>query len=154
MNGTGTSWIITKTVINVYICWRYKQNQTERHDEKPRHQKAVFWKFRQFLYLNFFLNSKSAFVAFVKYTLLKLYSYCTQNCNFHYFLDTRICFMTKIVQYLLRFCVSIFPKISKNDYRKSFIKNLLDSIWYALSLSVHNIPSHLYDLILARSNCY
>ena len=41
------------------------------------------------------------------------------------------------------------PKISKNDSRKSFIKELLGSILYALSFSVHNIPSHFYDLILA-----
>ena len=41
------------------------------------------------------------------------------------------------------------PKISKNDPRKSFIKKLLDSILYALSLNVNNIPSHFYDLILA-----
>ena len=41
------------------------------------------------------------------------------------------------------------PKISKNDSRKSFIKKLLDSILYALSFSVHNIPSHFYDMVLA-----
>ena len=41
------------------------------------------------------------------------------------------------------------PKISKNDSRKSFVKKLLDSILYALSFRVHNIPSHFHDLILA-----
>ena len=41
------------------------------------------------------------------------------------------------------------PKISKNGSRKSFIKKLPDNILDALSLSVHNIPSHFYDLILA-----
>ena len=41
------------------------------------------------------------------------------------------------------------PEISKNDSSKSFIKKLLDGILYALSFSVHNIPSHFYDLILA-----
>ena len=41
------------------------------------------------------------------------------------------------------------PKISKNDSRKSVIKQLLDRILYGLSFSVHNIPSHFYDLVLA-----
>ena len=40
-------------------------------------------------------------------------------------------------------------KTSKNGSRKSFINELLDSILYALSFSVHNIPSNFYDLILA-----
>ena len=33
-------WIIKRTVFNVYVClnhsWRYKHNQFERPDEKPR----------------------------------------------------------------------------------------------------------------------
>ena len=41
------------------------------------------------------------------------------------------------------------PKINKNDSRKSFIKKPLDSILYALSFSVYNIPSRFYGLILA-----
>ena len=41
------------------------------------------------------------------------------------------------------------PKISENDSRKSVIKKLPDRILYALSFSVHNIPSHFCDLILA-----
>ena len=41
------------------------------------------------------------------------------------------------------------PKICKNDSRKSFIKKLLDSILYAESFSVHNIPSYFYELALA-----
>ena len=67
-------------------------------------------------------------VAFVKYTLSKLYSHCTQNSSFYYFLETRICVMTKIVQYFLRFVYLFFSQISKNDSRKSFIEMLLDSI--------------------------
>ena len=53
-----------------------------------------------------------------------------------------------------------YPKISKNDSGKSFIKRFLQSILYALSFGVHNIPydlsfsvhiipSHFYDLVLA-----
>ena len=56
MNSARACWIIRRTVFNVYIClnhgWRYEQNQFERRDEKP---KAVFSKFRQFLYLNVYL---------------------------------------------------------------------------------------------------
>ena len=39
--------------------------------------------------LSVFVNCESALiVAFVKYTLSKLYSHRTQNCNFYYFLGT------------------------------------------------------------------
>ena len=41
------------------------------------------------------------------------------------------------------------PKINKNDSRKSYIKKILDSILHALSFSVHDVPSHFYELILA-----
>ena len=47
-----------------------------------------------------------------------------------------------------------YPRVSKNDSRKSFIKALLDSILYTLSFSVHNILPHFYDLILALSDSY
>ena len=91
-----------------------------------------------------FCNGESALlVAFVKYTLSKLYSHCTQNCNFYYFLETIICFVTKNCSIPSQVCVFIFSKISKNDSRK------LESVRYALSFSVHNIPSHFYDLNLA-----
>ena len=44
----------------------------------------------------FLVNGESVLlVAFVKFTLSKLYSYCTQNCNFNYLLVTKICFVTK-----------------------------------------------------------
>ena len=74
MNGTGVCWIIRRTDFNVYIflnhSWRYKHNQIERRDEKPRHQKAVFSKFRQFLHLITAWTAKvPLLVAFVKYTL-------------------------------------------------------------------------------------
>ena len=49
MNGAGVCCIIRRTVFNVYICLdhsgRYKQNQIERLDEKPRRQKIGFVKF-------------------------------------------------------------------------------------------------------------
>ena len=84
------------------------------------------------------MNGKSSlFVAFVNCTLSKIYSLCTQNFNFYYFLEA----ITKIVQYPLKFVYLFFPKITKNNSRKSFIKRLL-------SISVHNIPSYFYDLIL------
>ena len=86
MNDTGMCWIIRRTVFNAYIflnySWRYKHNQIERHDEKPRDQKAVFSKFRQFLYISVFRERQKCLTcSFVKYTLLKLYSHCTQNYN-------------------------------------------------------------------------
>ena len=50
--------VIPRTVFNVYICLnhssRYKHNKIERCDEKPKHQKTVFSKFRQFSYLSVF----------------------------------------------------------------------------------------------------
>ena len=73
--------------------------------------------------------------------------YCTQNYKFYYFLETDC--EKKIVQYLLRFMYLFFPKISKHDSRKPFNKKPLDSMLYALSLKVYNIPSQFYDLILA-----
>ena len=46
MNSGRVCWIIRRTVFNVYIClkqsWRYKHNQFERCDEKPRHQRHFF----------------------------------------------------------------------------------------------------------------
>ena len=47
-----------------------------------------------------------------------------------------------------RFLYLFSQKTNKNVSRKSFIKTLLDSIWYSLSFSVHNTPSYFYDLIL------
>ena len=49
-----------------------------------------------------------------------------------------------------------------NDFDQKSVKMILEnhslkSFWtsyYALSFSVRNIPSHFYDLILARSDCY
>ena len=41
MNSARVCWIIRRTVFNVYTClnyiWRYKHNQFERRDQKPRH---------------------------------------------------------------------------------------------------------------------
>ena len=55
-------WVIQKTVFNVYICLnrssRYKHNKLEKCHEKPRHQKAVFSKFRQFSYLRVFREQR------------------------------------------------------------------------------------------------
>ena len=59
MNGAGVCvFVIRRTAFNVYICLnrssRYKHNKFEKCREKPRHQKAVFSKFRQFSYLSVF----------------------------------------------------------------------------------------------------
>ena len=99
----------------------------------------------------FFVNGKSAFfVDFVKYALSRIYSHCSQNCNFYYFLETRICFVTKSCSISSKVCVYIFfPEISKNDSRKSFIKKILENMWYAISYSAHNIFSHFCGLTLA-----
>ena len=62
-------------------------------------------------------------VAFVKYTLSKLYSHCNQNCNFYYFLVTIISVLQQIVvQYLFRSVYLFSPKTSKNDSSKLCIK--------------------------------
>ena len=56
MNSARVFWIFKKTVFIVYVClrhsWRYKHNQFEKRDEKPRHQRQFFSKFRQYLYLS------------------------------------------------------------------------------------------------------
>ena len=94
-------FVIRRTVFNMHICLinssRYKHNKLEKCHGKPRHQIGGFSKFRQFSYLSaFHERGKSALiVAFVKHTLSKLYSHCNQNCNFHYFLEGVICFVTK-----------------------------------------------------------
>ena len=95
-----TCWVIRGAAFNVHICLNhsssYKHNKLEKCPEKPRHEKAVFSKFRQFSYLSVFMNSKSVLlVAFLRYTSSKLYSHCNKNCNFYYFLGDVICFVTK-----------------------------------------------------------
>ena len=46
MNSARVCWIIRRTVFNACIClnhsWRYKHNQFEKRDEKPRHQRQFF----------------------------------------------------------------------------------------------------------------
>ena len=159
MNGAGVCSIINRTVFNVYIrlnhTWRYKHNQIEKFYERPRHQKTVFSKFRQFLYLSFSWVVK---VPFLK-LLLKIFyqsfiAIVLKTVIFTTFWRLESVLWQKIIHYILRLVYLFFPKISKSDFRKAFIKNLLDNIWYALSFSVHNIPCHVYDLVLAWSDCY
>ena len=72
---------------------------------------------------------------------------CTQNCKFYFFLETKISFVKKkkIFNIFLGLCIYFVQKSLK-----MILENpLLKSFWTALSLSVHNIPSHFYDLILA-----
>ena len=58
MNSARVCWIIRRAVFNMYVClnhsWRYEHHQFERPDEKHRHQRQFFSKFRQFLYLDVF----------------------------------------------------------------------------------------------------
>ena len=103
MNNTRVCWIVKRTVFIVYVClshsWRCKHNQFEKRDEKPRHQRQFFSKFRQHLYVYIVNSERDLFVPFIKYTLSKFYSHCTQNCKFletkDSFLETKICFMKK-----------------------------------------------------------
>ena len=104
MNSAGVCWIIRRTVFNVYVClshsWRYKHNQFERGDEKPRHQRQFFQNLGYFYIQVYFVNGKRVlFVPFVKYNLSKFFSHCTQKCEFletkNYFLETTICFVKK-----------------------------------------------------------
>ena len=43
MKSARVCWIIKRTAFYMYVClnqsWRYKHNQFERRDEKPRHQR-------------------------------------------------------------------------------------------------------------------
>ena len=91
----------------------------------------------------FFVNKESVlFVAFVKYTFSKLYTHCTQNCNFYYFLATKISFVTKTL-------FNIFLGLSMSI--ETIVENhSLKSGWKAydmLSFGVYSIPSHFYDMI-------
>ena len=142
MNRTKVGWIIKRTIFTVYVClnhsWRYEHNQFERRDEKPRHQRQSFSKVRQFLYLSVYLSA-----SFIKYTV-----------SFTTFQRLKSVLWKKLFQCNLRSMYLFCPKFSKNHSRKSFIKKLLDSILYVLSFSVHNVPSHFYDLILVCSDCY
>ena len=116
------------TSVQTTVTQRYQQKQSERGDEKDKF----------YIYM-FFVNGKRILlVAFIRY-----------NCKFYCFLETKMCLMKKIVQYLLRFINLFCPKITKNDSKKSFIKKFLDSILYVQSFSVNNIPSYFCDLILA-----
>ena len=68
INSARVGWIIKRIVFTVYVClnhsWRYEHSQFERCDEKSRHQRQSFSKFRQFLYLGVYLS-----VVFIKYTV-------------------------------------------------------------------------------------
>ena len=126
-------------------------NKIERCDEKPRHQKAVFSKVRQFSYLIVFRERQKCLVIFVN---IVYQSYCIvlKIVIFTIFRDNNLFCNKKLFNISLGLCIS--PKTSKNDFRKSFIKTLLDSIWYVLSFCVQNLSSYFYDLILAWSDCY
>ena len=54
LNSARVCWIIRRSVFDMYVClnhsWRYEHNQFERRDEKPRHRRQFFSKFKQFLY--------------------------------------------------------------------------------------------------------
>ena len=61
MNCARVCWIIRRTFLNTDVClnrsWRYKSNQIERHDEKPRNQMQLF----QNLVLQVFYSVLSVF---------------------------------------------------------------------------------------------
>ena len=46
MKSTRVRWMIKRTVLNMHVClndsWIYEHNQSERSDEKPRHQRQFF----------------------------------------------------------------------------------------------------------------
>ena len=65
--------------------------------------------------------------------------YCTQNDKFCCFLRLKSVLWKKIVQYLLRFTYLFWPKISKNDSRRSFIKKLLDNTLYVQSFTAYSL---------------
>ena len=106
MNSARVCQIIRRTIFNVCVClnysWRYERKESERRDEN-QDIKDSFLKIQMFL-------------AFIRYTSL----YTKQ---FYYFLETKICFVKKIVQYFLRLMYLFCPKISKileNHSIKSF----------------------------------
>ena len=101
--------VIRRTVFNVYICLnhisRYKHNKLEMCHEKPRHQKAVFSKFRQFSYLSVFRERRKCLTCtFVKYALSKLYSYSNQNVIFTTFRDYILFCNKKLFNIFLGLC--------------------------------------------------
>ena len=86
MNSARVCWIIKRTVFNVYVflnhSWKYEHNQSE---DVMKHQdiKDSFFKIQAIFILSVYLQH-----------LLNIL-YCTQNCKFYYFLETKICFVEK-----------------------------------------------------------
>ena len=127
---------------------------------KSRSSKGSFFKiYTVFIFQSFSWTGKcTLYVAFVTFfcnflllvTLLKLYSYCTQTCNFYYFLGTRICFVTKeLFNIFLGLCIYFFKKsleiIQENHSLKSF-RTGYDTLCH---LVYKMFPLIFSDLILA-----
>ena len=99
-----------------------------------------------------FRERQKCLVIFVNIVYQSFIGIVLKIVIFTIFRDSNLFCNKKLFNISLGLCIS--PKTSKNDFRKSFIKTLLDSIWYVLSFCVQNLPSHFYDLILAWSDCY
>ena len=84
MNGAGVCWIIRETVSNVCICLNHSRIYKLKGLMKNQDIKRQFFQNLDNFYTNVFLmNRKNDLIlALAKYFLSKLYSHCTQNCNF------------------------------------------------------------------------
>ena len=101
MNSARVCWIIKRTVFNVQICLTTVGDMNTTNFKglmKNQDIKGSFSKFRQFLYLSVYLQ------------LLLNMLYCTQNCKFYYFLETKICFAKKNCSISSQACVFILSK--------------------------------------------
>ena len=109
----------------------------------------------------FLLNRESILlVAFVKYTLSQLYSYCTRNCIFLVIFGDRgiSCFMTKNCSNSSYICVLILPKIAPlvlerlsllgNSWSLKATRPLVESHFLCSINWCKNIPCHPNDWIL------
>ena len=67
MNSAKVCLIIKRTAFYVYVClnhsWRYEHKQFERCDEKSRHLRQFFSKFRHFLYLSVYVSLYSIYFS-------------------------------------------------------------------------------------------
>ena len=117
-------YIIRRTVFNMQVCLnhncRYEHNQFERRDEKSIHQRQFFKIQTVFIFKRFSKTVKESYLQ-----LLLNILYCTQNCKFYQFLETKICFVKKkLFNIFLSLCIYFVPKslimILENHSLKSF----------------------------------
>ena len=98
-------------------------------------KRQLFSKFRQFLYLNVFRKRQKCLTC-------SFCSYCTQDCNFYYFLETRIC-DKKLFNIFLGLCTYFFQKLVK----MSLENHSLRSLWTPCDMLCHRV--HIIFILIS-----